>query len=290
MILFRPLSEKDFGQLHQTLLEAFSDYFVTMQPEIDALQRLYQMEGVRLDHSFGAFDGDKMVGFTVNGIGEWRGKLSAYDAGTGVIPAYRRRGVSRRMFGEILPFLRKCHIEQYLLEVIFENTPAFDFYWSLGFQVERELAVFKQDKVLTTEEANLSNRKDTEIKEIENPDWKLLQSFWTHQPSWQNSVDSMKRSTTEAEINKKVLGVFLNERLIGYGIVFPKSGNVPQFAIAENHRRKGFGGALLSALRNQAKSDLKVYNVDEKARDVTAFLEAKGFSLLTRQYEMLLKL
>lgn len=290
MILFRPLSEKDFGQLHQTLLVAFSDYVVPMQPEIGALQRLYQMEGVRLEYSFGAFVEDKMIGFTVNGIGEWQGKPTAYDAGTGVIPAYRRRGVSRQMFEKILPFLCERNVEQYLLEVIVENTAAFNFYKSLGFQVERELAVFKQDKVLIVEEANQSHRENTEIREVRNPDWSLLQSFWTHQPSWQNSVDSMKRSTAEAEINKKVLGVFLENELIGYGIVFPKSGNVPQFAIAENHRRKGFGEALLNALRNQAKSDLKVHNVDEKARDVTAFLEAKGFSLLTRQYEMLLKL
>jgi hypothetical protein len=48
MISFRSLSEEDFGRLHQTLLEAFSDYLVPMQPEIDALRRLYLMEGVKI--------------------------------------------------------------------------------------------------------------------------------------------------------------------------------------------------------------------------------------------------
>lgn len=290
MISFRPLSEEDFIQLYQTLLEAFSDYIVQVQPEIDALRRLYQMEGVALDYSFGAFDGDKMVGFTVNGVGDWRGKLTAYDAGTGIIPPYRRKGVSRQMFECILPFLRERQIKQYLLEVIAENKPALELYKSLGFQVEREFSVFKQDKALIFEESKQSKLPNIEIKEIENPDWNFIQSFWMHQPSWQNSIDSMKRSTADAAINKKVLGVFLNNEMIGYGIVFPKSGNVPQFAIAENHRRKGFGSALLNALQKQAKAALKVNNVDEKAGDVTAFLEANGFSLLTRQYEMLLKL
>lgn len=290
MISFRPLSEEDFGQLYQTLLEAFSDYIVPMQPEIDALRRLYQMEGVALDYSFGAFDGDKMVGFTVNGIGDWQGKLTAYDAGTGVIPSYRRKGISRRMFEYILPFLRERQIKQYLLEVITENKPAFELYKSLGFQIEREFAVFKQNKDFILEDSDQPNRQNIEIKEIENPDWSFLQSFWAHLPSWQNSIDSMKRSAADAAINKKVLGVFLDNEMIGYGIVFPKSGNVPQFVIAENHRRKGFGNALLNALQKQAKAELKVNNVDEKGRDVTAFLRANGFSLLTRQYEMLLKL
>ena len=290
MISFRSLSEEDFGRLYQTLLEAFSDYIVPMQPEIDALRRLYLMEGVALDYSFGAFDGDKMVGFTVNGIGDWQGKLTAYDAGTGIIPVYRRKGISRQMFEHILPFLRERQIERYLLEVIVGNKPAFELYKSLGFQIEREFSVYKQDKALISEESKQSKLPNTEIKEIGNLDWSFLQSFWTHLPSWQNSIDSMKRSTADAAINKKVLGVFLNNKIIGYGIVFPKSGNVPQFAIAENHRRKGFGSALLNALQKQAKAALKVNNVDEKPGDVTAFLEANGFSLLTRQYEMLLKL
>jgi ribosomal protein S18 acetylase RimI-like enzyme len=290
MISFRSLSEEDFGRLYQTLLEAFSDYIVPMQPEIDALKRLYLIEGVALDYSFGAFDDDKMVGFTVNGIGDWQGKLTAYDAGTGIIPAYRRKGISRRMFEYILPVLRERQIEQYLLEVIVENKPAFELYKNLGFQIEREFAVFKRDKIFISEDSRPQYQQNIGIKEIENPDWNSLQSFWTYHPSWQNSIDSMKRSTADTAIYKKVLVVFLDNKIIGYGIVFPKSGNVPQFVIAENHRRKGFGGVLLNALQKQAEAALKVNNVDEKARDVTAFLQANGFSLLTRQYEMLLKL
>lgn len=290
MISFRSLSEEDFGQLYKTLLEAFSDYIVPMQPEIDALRRLYLMEGVALDYSFGVFDDDKMIGFTVNGIGDWQGKLTAYDAGTGIIPAYRRKGISRRMFEYILPVLRARQIEQYLLEVIVENKPAFELYKSLGFQIKREFAVFKRDKIFISEDPRQQYQPNIEIKEIENPDWNFLQSLWTYHPSWQNSIDSMKRSAADTAINKKVLGVFLDNKIIGYGIVFPKSGNVPQFVIAENHRRKNLGSLLLNALQKQAKAELKVNNIDQKAHDITAFLRTNGFSLLTRQYEMLLKL
>ncbi len=288
MISFRTLNEEDFRRLYQTLLEAFSDYIVPMKPEIDALKQRYLIEGVELDRSFGAFDGDKMVGFTVNGFGDWQGKTTAYDAGTGIIPAYRRKGISRRMFEYIFPVLRLHKIEQYLLEVIVENKSAFEFYKSMGFRIEREFNVFKLSETLIP--ADLPHQQNVEIREIENPDWDFLQSFWTYYPSWQNSIDSLKRSSADAAIGKKILGVFLDNKLIGYGIIFPKSGNVPQIAIAENYRRKGFGSVLLNALQKQTKMPLKAYNIDEKARDVAAFLQANGFSLLTRQYEMLLKL
>lgn len=287
MISFRPLSEDDFCQLYPTLIEAFSDYIIPMQPEIDALRRLYLIEGVNLNYSFGAFDGDKMIGFTVNGVGEWHGKFTAYDAGTGIIPAYRRKGISRRMFEYILPFLSKRQVKQYLLEVIVENKPAFELYKNLGFQIEREFAIFKR------EEISFSGKPVPpliEIREIENPDWNLLESFWTYYPSWQNSIDSMKRSSADEEIRKKILGIFFDKNLIGYGIVFPKSGNIPQIAVAQNYRQRGFGNILLDALQSQTEMPLKVHNIDEKARDVSAFLQANGFSVLTRQYEMLLKL
>lgn len=288
MISFRALSEEDFYRLYQTLVEAFSDYIVPMQPEFETLKRSFLIEGVELDCSFGAFDSDKMVGFTANGIGQWKGKTTAYDAGTGVIPAYRRRGISRRMFEYIFPVLRARRIEQYLLEVIVENTPALALYKNLGFQIEREFSVFRREKILFSETS--SSRQNIEIKEIENPDWNFLQSFWSYRPSWQNSVDALKRISANAAIKKKVLGVFFEDELVGYGIVFLNSGNIPQIAIAENFRRKGFGNALLKALQRQTDTPLKAYNIDEKAADVASFLRANGFSLLTRQYEMLLKL
>lgn len=259
MISFRTLTEEDFSRLYQTLLEAFSDYSVPMKPEIDTLKQSYLIEGVELDCSFGAFDGDKMVGFTVNGFGDWQGKITAYDAGTGIIPAYRRKGISRRMFEYIFPVLRSQKIEQYLLEVIVENKSAFGFYKSLGFRIEREFKVYKRDKVFVP--VDLRHQQNVEIREIKNPDWNFLQSFWTYYPSWQNSIDSIKRSSADAAIRKKVLGVFLDSKLIGYGIIFLKSGSVPQIAIAENYRQKGFGSVLLNALQNQTKTPLKAYNI-----------------------------
>jgi len=260
---------------------------VPYQAKPDGLRRSFLINGVRFDFSVGAFDGEKMVGFTMNAIGEWNGRRTVYDSGTGVVPNYRRQGISRNMFDFILPVLRENKIEQYLLEVIADNEPAVKLYQNLGFETARRLSVFKRKEVgLVTEKLN----EEMEIKEIETLDWNLLESFYTYSPSWQNSTASIKRSLLDATIFKTFLGLYLTGKFVGYGIVFHNSGNVPQLAIAGDYRGRNFGRALLNALQKRIEKPLFVTNVDERAKDIAAFLKANNFSLLTTQYEMMLKL
>lgn len=286
MISYRLLKNDDFEEFHQTLIEAFSDYYVEAQPSLESLRRMHIIEGVNLDCSVGAFENGKMVGFTANAFGDWLGNLTAYDAGTGVIPAYRRRGISREMFDFIMPVLRECGAKQYLLEVITENEPALRLYKNLGFQAHRTLSVLTGEKVAISEH----KLSDVEIKAIENPDWNLLESFLSYYPSWQNSIDSIKRCLPDESVNKIISGVYLKGKLIGYGIVFESSGNVAQVAVAEEYRRRGFGKIILGELQKHTEKPLQFSNIDEKARGFLAFLESNGFKVLTRQHEMLLKL
>ena len=287
MITYRRLTDKDFPRLYHATLAAFSDYTVPYQPTQESLQRMFLINGVSFGLSVGAFDGDEMIGFAVNAVGVWRGRRTVYNSGTGIVPSCRRRGISRKMFDFILPILREDNIEQYLLEVISENEPAVRLYQSLSFETSRRLLIYKrQDTVFIGKNEN----ENFTIKEIEMPDWKLFESFWTYRPSWQNSTDSIKRSLADETIIKTFLGLYLSGEPVGYAVVFHTSGNIPQIAVAEKHRRKGFGRALLNALQKQTEKPLMVSNVDAQATGVSAFLQANGFSLLTTQYEMLLKL
>lgn len=286
MITYRHLNESDFEQLHKTMLAAFSDYVVEYQPTQEILRRMFLIENVRFDLSVGVFDDEKMVGFTLNGSGEWQNKKTVYDAGTGVIAAYRRRGLSRRMFEFLLPVLREKNFEQYLLEVITINEPALRLYQNLGFETRRELGVFMQKEVSPFDYSS----PGVELKELETLEWERLESFWSYYPSWQNSIEAMKRSFADDSIVKTPLGLFFEGNLAGYGIVFHRSGNVPQLAIAEEYRGNGFGRVLLSALGEKCDKPLFISNVDTDAKEVVALLQANNFFFLTSQYEMLLEL
>lgn len=286
MISYRKLKKNDFKEYHRALIQAFSDYYVEIKLSMEGLRRMHIIEGVNLDYSVGAFENEKIVGFTTNAIDDWLGELTAYDAGTGVIPAFRRRGISNGMFDFILPVLRREGVKQYILEVITENEPAIKLYENLGFERQRTLSVLKSEKKQVLE----NQPPDVEIKAIENTDWDLLESFLSYLPSWQNSVASMKRCAADDSITKAILGLYLKDKLVGYGIVFRNSGNVSQVAVAEEYRRRGFGKIILGELQKHTKKPLQFSNIDEKARGFLSFLESNGFKVLTRQHEMLLKL
>ncbi|UCD62853.1 MAG: hypothetical protein JSW34_08790 [Candidatus Zixiibacteriota bacterium] len=84
------LSQKQFPQIARTFDEAFADYYLKSTRKAD--QWLYNRgvkNAVQYDCSVGAFDGDRMVGFTLVGIDDWQGRPAAFDAGTGIVPDYR---------------------------------------------------------------------------------------------------------------------------------------------------------------------------------------------------------
>lgn len=286
MISFRTLKTEDFQQLYETTLEAFSDYVIEYKPTFESLMRMFTIEGVEIESSVGVFDRDKMVGFTVNAFGNWQGISTAYDAGTGVIPEYRRRGISRQMFAYIFEILRRKNVAQYLLEVITLNDAAFQLYKNLGFEITRRVAVAERKQVYLS----ASEDETIEIKELKKPDWDLLKSFWTCRPSWQNSIDSMIRSDRNEEIAKTILGLYSQNELVGYGVVFSRSGNVAQLAVASEYRRRKYGTLILDALQKRARRTLFVSNVDLKATDVLGFLEKNRFEKVVEQYEMIIEL
>jgi hypothetical protein len=83
----RTLTGTSTDSLFTAWAEAFRDYEPTRnKPQ---LNKMLHRRGYVPELSFGAFDGDQLVGFTLNGLGPFEGKRTVYDTGTGTIPAYR---------------------------------------------------------------------------------------------------------------------------------------------------------------------------------------------------------
>lgn len=285
MITIKPLTNTSIESIHQAFAKAFSDYEEPFDMTVQQLQYMIKRRGYKPELSFGAFDDDELVGFTLNGIGLWNNQLTAYDTGTGIVKDYRKQGIATRIFDESLPILKQHGVNQYLLEVIKTNTKAYELYKKAGFEVLREFDYFVSpiDKV-KFEVKNLG--EEFLFLELENPQWELFSTFQDFAPSWQNSSDSIQRKRSSF----KILGIFNQENLVGYGIIEPHTGDIPQFAIAKNFRRKGLGTALFKTFCSTSKSGIiKIINTDFKDKGSKIFLESLGFKAGFGQYEMLLK-
>lgn len=274
MIAYRLLSNADFDSLHECFLTAFADYEVDMRLSHEQFRQRLTRDGIRLEISSGAFDGERMIGFCMNAVGEWQGKSTAYDGGSAMIPEYRGRGIATEMFAFLEPKLKEAGVFQYLLEVLTSNVGATRLYRKLGFVETRRLAVFRRSEPQ-------KGTREIDVRPVEQPDWKLFQSFWDGYPSWQNSIDAVDRAASE----RIIVGTYADEACVGYGVVFVPQMNVMQLAVSSKHRRQGIGSALLAAL--ETSGPLKIINIDEDLKGTLAFYEHNGYKQVLGQYEMI---
>ena len=285
MINIKQLTNIPIEIIHQAFSKAFADYEEPFDMTVHQLQYMIERRGFNPELSFGAFDNDELVGFTLNGIGMWNDELTAYDTGTGIVKAYRKQGIATQIFDESLPILKEHGIKQYLLEVIKTNTKAFDLYKKAGFEVLREFDYF----VSPIELLNINFNQKThhfKIEQMNEPQWELFSTFWDFYPSWQNSKDSVIKKLDSFKLSE----IFDAEKIVGYGIIESHTGDIPQFAIATNYRRKGLGTALFKTFCDNTKSGiLKIINTDIKDKGTKTFLENLGFKAGFGQFEMLLK-
>lgn len=262
MIDIRPLTGIGFDQIARAFDEAFSDYVIKLNVTTDGIRDMLTRRGYVPERSVGAFDDDgRMVGFTCNCIDGER----AYDSGTGVVPSHRRGGLARRLMEA--SFAAVAPAREYVLEVIEQNERAAALYRSLGFIETRRLQCWTFDVPETR----------SKFTELANVDFGELASWCDVEPSWQNSIASIRRSQQP----HVVLG---DDRCAI--VFFPWTGDVPLLAVRPPARRQGLGRALLHAAATRAARPLRIINIDERDTRIAAFLDAVGAKRTVRQLEM----
>ena len=138
MVTFRNLGDISIGTLYKTYDEAFCDYPVNLGFDEAKLQNCFDRRGCEAVHSYGAFEDDKLIGFTYNAVRELDGKLTAYDALTGVRIHHRRKGAGKGIMLASAEHFKEMGIDSYLLEVIDTNEGAYALYKSCGFEFTRK--------------------------------------------------------------------------------------------------------------------------------------------------------
>lgn len=280
MIAYRTLSDVPLETIHRCFVDAFSDYQVKMDLPFEKLRLMLGRRGFDPGLSVGAFDNGVLVGIILNGRREWNGKDTLYDTGTGVVPNYRRQGITRAMFQEVLNLAAGSGLRQYLLEVIRTNTPAVELYRKQGFEITRTFGCHKAPKTDTVEGMGGHEQELTRADEL---DWDWVQSLWDFRPSWQNSIASVLAVPAAfAAVVAKSGG-----QPVGYGIVEKRTGDIPQVAVAKPFRGRGIGRAILEGLAAQCEApNLVMVNVEDGHPAMEAFLGRTGFSPFVGQYEM----
>jgi ribosomal protein S18 acetylase RimI-like enzyme len=275
-MLFRNLNKIPTATLLDTFNAAFADYFVKLELTEEKLQNKLRSDRIDLALSAGAFKDEQLVGFILHGVDIINDKKIIYNAGTGVIPEYRGKQLTRAMYRFMLPALKAENATKCILEVIDRNRPALKVYSELGFTLKRDLLCFK-GKVETTDA-----QKKYLIKKIDLPQEELIRSFWDWSPSWQNSIAALKIINE----NNRTIGCYRDNVLVGYLNWNPLNNRIAQFAIDKNYRRLGIARELFQYVQETNNSEITIINVDKRSDHTLKFLGSIGLNPFITQYEM----
>jgi len=274
----KSLEKTDFETLFVAFSKAFADYDI--QLNADELKTMWKRRGFNPKLSFAAFEGNDIVAFTLNGIGNFNGQKMAYDTGTGTLKEYRGKGLATKIFEHSIPYLKKANINHYLLEVLQHNSKAVSVYQKMGFEVTRELNYF----FWTNNEIKNEIKSTCSVERIDIENHLFVSDFWDFYPTWQNSFESINR----AKEDFVSFGAFVEKKLVGYCVFEPNSGDITQIAVDKSYRRKGIGTILLNETSKLNKlPQTKLLNTETSCTSIVDFLKSKNIEITGKQFEMI---
>jgi len=267
----KDLSTTALEEVIFAILMAFEGYFLTMPSDRVYWESRFQASRVDWTCSFGLFEEGALVAFIINGIDQ-RGKDKiAFNMGTGVIPKYRGQQMVDQLYEYALPFFYEKKITHCALEVVQENNRAIRVYERIGFSKIKEFYCYKGKLARSTYQTTL---EEVHIDKIESSKEDLY--------AWDNATSAIKNSPKGMYVCYEVLN--LEQEKIGFFVVNPSSGYLPQFEIYKPNVSENW--SLLFDGIAQISRVLKINNVDAKRRAQRSVLVSLGLENTLNQYEM----
>lgn len=265
----RNLSALSTADIVQCLLSSFSNYFVPLPDSVAYWEERFHAARVDSRFSFGMFEGDRLVGFIINGIDQHEGKLTAFNSGTGVLPAYRGKGIVDDLYAHALPVFRQRGVEKCMLEVIQENERALKVYRRIGFKIKRNLTSWKG----TLPEADSAYQ-------LKRVDFQQIFEHGLYRPylySWDNRAEAVLLGE---ESRHTYLVTDDKENVKGY-VTMGAGGQVVQLDVVEKE-------SLSEVIHTLGKlsSEIKLVNVPQEREALINTLKSFGFKNTINQYEM----
>ncbi|MCC9070546.1 GNAT family N-acetyltransferase [Flavobacterium sp. F-65] len=271
------LEKVEIDSIVEVLNASFSDYIVPLQLNSEQLKAKIVAENIKLDLSIGVFSSDKLVGFMLHAVNEFDGQLIAYNAATGVIPDYRGQGLVTKMYDYLLPKLKDLGVKEMVLEVIVGNNAAIRAYEKMNYKIHRTVNCYGGPIEITNQKSIAT------IKELEDFQWNTFTSFWSIEPTWQNTIKSLDNSKERCCI----LEAYIKNEPVGYMVYNRMTQRILQIAVAANHRRNGVGAQLVNKMLETINSkEVSMNNVDDNSLETNAFLKNLGLLNKVSQFEM----
>lgn len=278
VMIIRNLDNCSVENITAAFNEAFTDYFIPLQLTSETMKAKMKAENILMRYSVGAFEDDRLVGFILHGYDKINEERTIYNAGTGVIPAFRGKDLTMDMYQYALIHLQKEGIYSHVLEVIDTNLAAMKQYFKMGFSISRKLGAFRTS-------ATVPGNVLYTISQV-NVDY-ITMEFSDCIPAWQNSLASIRRCRE----GHSFPGIYMDGQLVAYAVFVPSTGRVKQCAVHPQWRQKGLGRSLISHMMEQSeKGELVFTNIDEGYTQGIQFLEALGFTKFLSLYEMKMRL
>lgn len=268
------------------LNSSFSDYVVPLQLDAEQFAFFCAQRDFSAKQSFVAKDPDGQIAALWLATAP-RPDLSGrcYSLATGTVPAFRRKGLLKRLFAEVSAHARSCGATGFQHEVITTNAAAVAAYRDLGFADVREVAIWSVPRSGLADKSR-HVREEISIRSMAPQDIPDTASWFEAMPTPQNS----RRAVINVPYGALAYGAYRFGRLAGWGAVFA-NGAIAQIAVDPECRRQGVGSALLAELAlSVSGKELTAINVDIKAITTNGFLRSLGAEEVLRQNDMVLTL
>ena len=260
------LANTPFDALIDCFLMAFENYYVKMPTDPDYYKKRWKAAKVDFGLSYGMFDKGKLVGFIIHAVDTRQGVLTAFNTGTGVIPAYRGQRIVQAIYDYALKDLRKRGILKSKLEVITKNDRAIRCYKGVGFSICEHYKCY--GGTITIEDNDQFQIKEIPINQI---DWNKLPNQQYY--SW----DFQKETILAASYS--FFQVMNNGKPESFFILNRSNNYLAQFDLLKHSDNSW--SRLFSAIKSVA-DNIRVINVNQLFTDKLNILEVVGLKKHSR--------
>ncbi|MEN3324943.1 GNAT family N-acetyltransferase [Mariniflexile soesokkakense] len=264
------LSKTPMEVIVNCFLESFKNYYVEFPKDKDYFKQRWEMSNLNYSLSYGMFDNNELVGFILHGIENRHNHLTAFNLGTGVVPGYRGKKITKAIYEFAIPDLMFSGVTKCQLEVIKENSFAIRAYTSIGFDITKGYKCFAGEII----------KKDDylyEVKEVNIQDFNFDLTSNQKLYSWENQIESVRRG------NFNAFQVMNGSQVESFFIINRENGYIPQLEVIIDTDESW--NRLFSAIRSISKT-IKINNVDEQLVSKIYYLEKFGLKNTIDQYEM----